>query len=108
MEQNIEKLYRQFPDVHPYIVLKTDVLRQGVKISERAQQEFNATDDILWRDTLTGDTLPPERELKEIFKTSRGTLRGLHAQSPHPQGKLARVIEGEVWDVVVDARDLLQ
>jgi len=42
-------LYTQFPDVHPNIVLKTDVLRQGLKISESAQREFNGRDDILWR-----------------------------------------------------------
>ena len=42
-------LYTQFPDVHPNIVLKTDVLRQGLKISESAQREFNRRDDILWR-----------------------------------------------------------
>jgi dTDP-4-dehydrorhamnose 3,5-epimerase len=34
----------------------------------------------------------------------RGTLRGLHAQNPHAQGKLLRVIAGEVFDVAVDAR----
>jgi len=34
----------------------------------------------------------------------RGTLRGLHGQSPSPQGKLVRAIEGEIWDVAVDAR----
>ena len=34
----------------------------------------------------------------------RGTLRGLHYQLNHPQGKLARVISGEVFDVAVDLR----
>jgi len=34
----------------------------------------------------------------------RGTLRGLHYQNPHPQGKLLRVVRGEVYDVAVDLR----
>ncbi len=33
-----------------------------------------------------------------------GTLRGLHYQLRHPQGKLARVISGEIYDVAVDLR----
>ncbi len=38
-------------------------------------------------------------------KSERGTLRGLHYQSPpKAQGKLVRVIQGEVFDVVVDIR----
>jgi dTDP-4-dehydrorhamnose 3,5-epimerase len=34
----------------------------------------------------------------------RGTLRGLHYQDPHAQGKLVMVMEGAVYDVVVDIR----
>ena len=37
-------------------------------------------------------------------KSSKGVLRGLHYQSKHPQGKLVRVTQGEVFDVAVDIR----
>ena len=37
-------------------------------------------------------------------KSQRNVLRGLHYQLQHPQGKLVRVIAGEVWDVAVDLR----
>lgn len=36
--------------------------------------------------------------------SKKGVLRGLHYQIQHPQGKLVRVIRGEVFDVAVDMR----
>jgi dTDP-4-dehydrorhamnose 3,5-epimerase len=37
-------------------------------------------------------------------RSVKGVLRGLHFQITHPQGKLVRAIEGEVFDVAVDIR----
>ena len=38
-------------------------------------------------------------------KSTKGVLRGLHYQlPPHAQGKLVRVVQGEVFDIAVDIR----
>lgn len=50
--------------------------------------------------------------IKETFvqdnhsRSSKGVLRGLHFQKTKPQGKLVRVSQGEVFDVVVDINPL--
>lgn len=38
-------------------------------------------------------------------KSKKGVLRGLHFQTRNSQGKLVRVIKGEVYDVAIDLRD---
>lgn len=38
-------------------------------------------------------------------RSKKGVLRGLHFQTKHTQGKLVRVVEGEVFDVAVDLRE---
>jgi dTDP-4-dehydrorhamnose 3,5-epimerase len=37
-------------------------------------------------------------------RSSKGVLRGLHFQKTKPQGKLVRVVRGEVYDVAIDIR----
>jgi dTDP-4-dehydrorhamnose 3,5-epimerase len=37
-------------------------------------------------------------------RSAKGVLRGLHYQINHPQGKLVRVVRGEVFDVAIDIR----
>ena len=46
-----------------------------------------------------------ERFVQDNYSRSgRGTLRGLHYQEPHAQGKLVMTVDGAVYDVVVDIR----
>jgi dTDP-4-dehydrorhamnose 3,5-epimerase len=49
--------------------------------------------------------VPAQFVQDNVSRSRRGTLRGLHLQSPpHAQGKLVFALEGEVFDVAVDVR----
>ena len=48
--------------------------------------------------------IPAEFVQDNHSKSQFGTLRGLHYQIQQPQGKLIRVIAGEIYDVAVDLR----
>jgi dTDP-4-dehydrorhamnose 3,5-epimerase len=50
----------------------------------------------------TGVSLPFVQD--NHSKSAQGVLRGLHYQVQQPQGKLVRVVAGEVFDVAVDIR----
>jgi len=51
---------------------------------------------------LVGITLPFVQD--NHSRSSKAVLRGLHYQKMKPQGKLVRVVRGEVYDVAVDIR----
>lgn len=38
-------------------------------------------------------------------RSGKGVLRGLHFQKLHPQGKLVRAVEGEIFDIALDMRE---
>lgn len=59
----------------------------------------------LWQAARYEDLWPQLNFVQDNFSVSKkGTLRGLHFQKKHPQGKLITVLEGEIFDVALDLR----
>tara|TARA_B100000989_G_C19525328_1_gene466514 strand:+ start:1021 stop:1572 length:552 start_codon:yes stop_codon:yes gene_type:complete len=60
-----------------------------------------------WNKKIFNDLLKINHEFVQDNHSisTKGTLRGLHYQFPNPQGKLVRVISGEIYDVFVDLRE---
>lgn len=54
-------------------------------------------------DDALGETLKFVQDNQS--RSARGVLRGLHYQVRQPQGKLVRVLHGEIYDVAVDIRE---
>ncbi len=61
-----------------------------------------------WRSDLYNKLLNNGRQLTFVqdnhSKSTQHVMRGLHYQHEHPQGKLVRVLAGEIYDVIVDLR----
>jgi len=57
------------------------------------------------RRTLAAAGLDADFVQDNHSRSIRGVLRGLHYQVQHAQGKLVRVVVGEVFDVAVDLRE---
>lgn len=78
-----------------------DVLLIKPRIFEDPRGFFLET----YRENLFIEAGLPEKFVQENHSSSeKGVLRGLHYQIRHAQGKLVRVIYGEVYDVAVDIR----
>lgn len=63
---------------------------------------FQETFQVKRYEQMAGISLPFVQD--NHSRSVRGVLRGLHYQKIKPQGKLVRVVRGEVYDVAVDIR----
>lgn len=89
----------------PYTVAPTalpEVLVLTPKVFEDTRGFFFESFNVRDFEIATG--LKREFVQDNHSRSSKGVLRGLHYQIQHPQGKLVRVILGEVFDVAVDLR----
>jgi dTDP-4-dehydrorhamnose 3,5-epimerase len=60
--------------------------------------------ELYHQDRYAHSGIPQGFVQDNLSRSARGVLRGLHLQSPRPQGKLVTVLRGCVLDVAVDVR----
>jgi dTDP-4-dehydrorhamnose 3,5-epimerase len=78
-----------------------DVILIEPKVFEDARGYFF---EAYQKERFTEAGIPWEFVQDNQSRSQRGILRGLHYQIRQPQGKLVRVIAGEIFDVAVDIR----
>lgn len=82
-------------DIPDVVVIEPKVFGddRGFFLESFNQQQFNET--VGQHGTFVQDN---------HSRSAKGVLRGLHYQIQNPQGKLVRVVSGEIFDVAVDIR----
>lgn len=83
---------------------KTDIEGLTVIIPHIFEDERGYFIKDFEREAYAKHNLPTEFFEFNESKSRKGTIRGLHFQQKHSQGKLIRIIKGEVYDVAVDLR----
>ena len=74
-----------------------------LKIFPDLHRDNRGTFCEVWQAVRYEDLWPELSFVQDNISVSKkGTLRGLHFQKTHPQGKLITVLEGEIFDVAVD------
>ncbi len=80
-------------------------LPEVVKIVPRVFSDERGFFMETWQSKMFCENVVDIEFVQDNFsQSSKGTLRGLHYQIEQPQGKLVRVVSGEVFDVAVDMR----
>jgi dTDP-4-dehydrorhamnose 3,5-epimerase len=75
------------------------LIRATYKFKSPAQSEFRYDSEMLKKIGIASAFVQ-----ENISVSKKNVLRGLHYQIKHPQGKLIQVINGSIYDVVVDMR----
>ena len=74
-------------------------------LSREPHADGRGTFEVVWNGAeLAAAGIEAEFVQDNLIRTRRGTLRGMHFQTRHPQGKLFTVLEGEVFEAAVDLR----
>ena len=74
-------------------------------LSREPHADGRGTFEVVWNGVeLAAAGIEAEFVQDNLIRTRRGTLRGMHFQTRHPQGKLFTVLEGEVFEAAVDLR----
>jgi len=84
----------------------TETELQGVLLIEpRSFEDDRGYFMETWNEARYGkEKVSPRFVQDNVSFSKKGVLRGLHFQNPKPQGKLVSVLQGKVFDVVVDLR----